>query len=315
MDTITKAGPGAGHLAISGRHQDIWHEYERGLDTSERTRSSYLKALRRYRAYLADNGITWDEATRETIVEYKRAIAVNLTANTVNAYLAAVRSFYSWLESERIYPNVAASVHGLKTSRKSARQSLTIDQARRLLLPQGQGLKAKRDRAIVTLMLTRGLRCVEVTRADIGDVSSNGGKCVLYVQGKGRADRSEYVILDGLAEQALSAYLAERHAKDQGAPLFAGIGNRNLSGRMTTQSVSRIVKTALRRAGIDSERITAHSLRHTAVTFSLLGGATVQEAQALARHADISTTMIYAHNLDRMEAKAERAIDGLIGIV
>ena len=83
---------------------------------------------------------------------------------------------------------------------------------------------------------------------------------------------------------------------------------------MTTRAVSGIAKAALRDAGIDSTRITAHSLRHTAVTLSLVGGASVQEAQALARHADISTTMTYAHNLERMNAVPEQAIDRVLGL-
>lgn len=81
---------------------------------------------------------------------------------------------------------------------------------------------------------------------------------------------------------------------------------------MTTRSVSRIVKDALRDEGISSARLTAHSLRHTAVTFALLGGASVQQAQAMARHASISTTMIYAHNLDRMAAGAEHSVDAYL---
>ena len=294
---------------------DIWSRYLTALDASERTRDTYRKALKRYRSWLARTGITWDEVTRELVISYKTALASTpLSAHTVNAYLAAVRSFYTWTESERIYPNVAHNVHGLKCSRNAGKEALTVDQARHVLLPNGSTLKAKRDRAIVTLMLTRGLRCVEVVRANVGDVSNSGGKTILYLQGKGRADRGEFVILDGLAERALSAYLAERAVSDSNAPLFASTANRNRGERMTTRAVSGIAKEALRDAGIDSTRITAHSLRHTAVTLSLVGGASVQEAQALARHADISTTMVYAHNLDRMRAVPEQAIDRVLGL-
>ena len=104
-------------------------------------------------------------------------------------------------------------------------------------------------------------------------------------------------------------YLEARGETDPEAPLFASIGNRNAGGRMTTRTISRMAKEAMAACGISSAKLTAHSLRHTAVTFALLGGATVQEAQAMARHASISTTMIYAHNLDRLNAGAERAAD------
>ena len=72
------------------------------------------------------------------------------------------------------------------------------------------------------------------------------------------------------------------------------------------------MKDAMAREGIKSAKLTAHSLRHTAVTFALLGGATIQETQAMARHASINTTMIYAHNLDRMAAGAEHSVDAYL---
>lgn len=83
-------------------------------------------------------------------------------------------------------------------------------------------------------------------------------------------------------------------------PLFVCLSNRNnkQQSRMTKRSISRIVKERLKKAGYDdSERLTAHSLRHSAITLSLLSGATIQQAQQLARHTNINTTMIYAHNL------------------
>jgi len=83
---------------------------------------------------------------------------------------------------------------------------------------------------------------------------------------------------------------------------------------MTTRSISRIVKAALKGAGMDSDRLTAHSLRHTAVTLSLLAGASIQEAQSMVRHSNINTTLIYAHNIDRIGKAAERRIDTLLAL-
>ena len=65
----------------------------------------------------------------------------------------------------------------------------------------------------------------------------------------------------------------------------------------------------MRKIGLNSDRLTAHSLRHTAITLALKGGATIQEAQALGRHANINTTLIYAHNIDRLTQAPERKID------
>ena len=83
---------------------------------------------------------------------------------------------------------------------------------------------------------------------------------------------------------------------------------------MATRTVSRIAKEAMRGHGIDSAALTAHSMRHTAVTFALLAGASLQEVQAMARHRNINTTTIYAHNLDRMEGRAEGAVDSILAV-
>lgn len=290
---------------------DVFEAFERSIDGAEATRRTYARALRQYASYIGELGIGPLEATRETVVGFKRSLA-GKAPSTVNAYLTAVRSLYAWLEAERVYPNVAATVKGERRGRSSAKDALTVGQAKRLLADEGEGLAGLRDRALIALLLRRGLRTIEAARANVGDVRQVAGQAVLFVQGKGYADKGDFVVLGDDVLGLISDYLAERGVKDPDAPLFASIGNRNQGGRMTTRSISRIVKEAMKRNGISSPTLTAHSLRHTAVTFALMGGASVQEAQAMARHASINTTMIYAHNLDRMRAGAERGVDSVL---
>ena len=291
---------------------DIWSAYLSELDASPKTAETYQRALRQYAAWLDSEGVGPLEATRETIISYRSNLEAVKKAATVNCYLTAVRSFYRWLEARRVYPNVAAGVKGGRMNARSAKDALTREQAARLLSEHGEGLAGLRDDAMVNLMLRRGLRTVEVSRANVGDIRQVNGKAVLYVQGKGFADKSDFVVLGEECLAPIYAYLDARGKAADDEPLFASVGNRNAGGRMSPRSVSRIAKRRLESCGISSAKLTAHSLRHTAVTFALLGGATVQEAQAMARHASISTTMIYAHNLDRMKAAAETAADRFI---
>ena len=158
------------------------------------------------------------------------------------------------------------------------------------------------------LMVTGGLRTIEVARADIGDLRTLGDNSVLYVQGKGREEKTDYIKLSAPAEQAIRAYLKARGEKDEEAPLFSSTSNNNRGARLTTRSVSGIVKTRLQQAGYDSEKLTAHSLRHTAVTLSLLAGKDITEVQQFARHANIATTMIYNHALDKAKNGCSEAI-------
>lgn len=288
----------------------VWDAYAAELDASEKTKATYTRALRQYAGWLEGIGLDPLQAKRETVLSYRTELSdAGKSASTVNLYLAAVRSFYSWLESRRIYPNVAAGIRGLKTSAKQGKDALTQDQAAELVQRRGNDLKALRDAAMLNLMCRRGLRTIEISRANIGDVRQVGGKAVLYVQGKGYADKGEFVVLESSCLRPLYAYLEARGETDPDAPLFASLSHRNAGERMTTRSISRVAKQSMKEIGIAGARLTAHSLRHTAVTAALAGGATVQEAQAMARHSNINTTMIYAHNLTRTEARAERAVD------
>jgi integrase/recombinase XerC/integrase/recombinase XerD len=157
------------------------------------------------------------------------------------------------------------------------------------------------------------LRTVEVIRANIGDIRQQGGEALLWIQGKGQDSKDQFVVLTNGTSAPIYEYLRARGTTGKGEALFASISDRNGGDRLATRSIRRIVKERLRAIGIDSERLTAHSLRHTCITISLEAGATIQEAQALARHANINTTLIYAHNIDRLKNAPERLIDKLLG--
>lgn len=95
-------------------------------------------------------------------------------------------------------------------------------------------------------------------------------------------------------------------------PLFASTSNHNKGEHLTTRSVSSIVEQALRNIGLDSERYTAHPLRHTSFTHALMASASFEETQRKARHADISTTMIYAHHVGRVRHASEHRVSSYL---
>ena len=128
------------------------------------------------------------------------------------------------------------------------------------------------------------------------------------MQGKGREEKTEFIKVTAAAEKAIRDYLKARGAAKEAEPLFTSTSNNNKGQRMTTRSISAISKSCLKRAGYDSPRLTAHSLRHTAVTLSLLAGRKLEEVQQFARHANIATTMIYNHSLDMEKNTCSEAI-------
>lgn len=296
------------HVTSIEEAAEIYADY---LDASERTVQAYIANLKQFVKWMGAHGIT--RPTREDIIEWREELKADHKPATVQAYIIAVRKFFSWAEQQGIYPNIAENVKGAKVQQGNKKDYLTGKQVAAVL----QGIdrstaKGIRDYAIVLLMVTGGLRDIEVSRANIEDLHTLGGVTVLDIQGKGRDDRAEFIKVTEEAEQALRAYLATRETAAGSEPLFTSVSHNNAGQRITTKSISTLVKHYLKAAGLNSPRLTAHSLRHTAVTISLLAGCSLEEVQQFARHSSINTTMIYAHNLQREQSKCESSIAAAI---
>lgn len=285
--------------------------YIASLDVAPKSKTTYRKATKHFLEWFAAQSI--ETPTREDILNYKSDLMSKYKACTVSSYMSAVKSFFAFLEATGRYPNIAAGIKGAKATRGFKKDALSAAQALKVMNGIDRStLEGLRDYALVNLLIRTGLRTIEAERADIGDIRAEAGESLLYIQGKGRDSKDAFVVLTEATAQPIREYLRARGRQTDNAPLFASCSDRNKGGRLTTRSISRIVKGALRAAGLDSERLTAHSLRHTAVTLSLLAGATIQEAQQLARHSSVNTTMIYAHNIDRIAKAPERRIDELL---
>lgn len=241
--------------------------------------------------------------------------------NTVKQYLQSVRQFFTWTAANGFYPNIAANIHTPKISQDihkkdalTAADVLTIensikdaaakkiataarkekDTAGRICRAKEQG---KRDYAIYLLAVNAGLRCVEISRATVKDLSLRGGNASLYVWGKGHTEPDAKKPLAPEVYTAIRDYLESRSDSPSGSsPLFVATGNRSGGKRIAETTISKILKKAMQRAGYDSERITAHSLRHTAGTAVQEITGDIYETQKYMRHASPATTEIYLHN-------------------
>ena len=287
-------------------------EFLRAQDVRESSRDTYRKGLKRFLSWLQGRGVT--SPTRETLLEYKDALRdAGLSPLSVSSYIVTVRKFFTWLEVTRGLPNMARGIKGARRTRGFRKDPLTLPQVKELLASiDRRDILGLRDHALITLLTTTGLRTVEAIRADVEDIRQEGGEALLWIQGKGRDTKDEPAVLPAETLKPLYEYLTARGPAKKDAPLFTSLSNRNGGGRLNTRTLRRIIKERLRAIGIDSDRLTAHSLRHTAITLSLKGGATIQEAQALARHANINTTLIYSHNIDRIKQAPERRIAAML---
>ena len=298
-------------------NEDLLEEFIKSLrGSSKATKESYYKGAKYFIEYCETRHI--ENATEQTITNYynflmdrigKPKEEQGLTANSVNLYIVALRKFYSFL-AKKGFRNYASDLKGTKTTRQHRKDALTKEQGLRLLRSIDRTTdEGKRDYALIRLLITTGLRTIEVERANIEDLRTLGTKQLLQVQGKGHSDKDDYIKLTNKTYEALIEYLKTRKNTKPSDPLFISYSDRSKNERLKTRSIRHIAKSYLLAIGTNPNRITTHSLRHTAITYALLNGATLQEAQLLARHSNINTTLIYAHNLDKLNNNYEEKIE------
>lgn len=275
---------------------------------------AYNKCVRHMLEYFVENGIR--APTRADMLKYREYLGAKYKASTAGLHLVVARLFLGFLHREGYLPtNPAEHLKGFKKSESHAKSALSAEMTRAVLKTFDVAtLKGKRDKAIYALMSICGLRCIEVSRADIGDLENCGKVIRLHVQGKGRDDKAEGVNVPKGVYKLIREYLDARGAAAAEEPLFASARNGISRGRLTTISLSRIVKAAMRKAGYDSSRLTAHSLRHTAATLALKSGASLREVQQMLRHKNVAVTQVYLHELEELENQAASLAEGAIGL-
>ena len=286
---------------------DLVDRFIRFAGVADKSASTYKVALRQLNKYFAANSIT--TPAREDLENWRDGlIADKKSPSTIQLYLTAAKIFFRWLSQEGLYPNIADHLKArVKVNHDHKKDALTASQAGKLIQSvNGKTLKAKRDKAILALMASAGLRCVEVARADYGDMIHEFGRTYLLIQGKGHSSKDAKVLLAAQVVALIKDYLAERKDVADDAPLFVSTANRNRGQRLSTQSISKMVKASLRAVGINTPRLTAHSLRHTAATTMIIAGVGLTQVQQVLRHVNINTTMIYAHAVERMKNTAEQ---------
>jgi len=281
----------------------MYQQFITFCDAKPQTIKAYTVALQNLFGYFQDHGITRPDT--DDIIRYKAELETQYKPCTVSLYMTAARLFFRWTAQRGYFPNIADHIKGAKIDRNHKRDYLTAAQVKDIFNATDRDtLTGKRDFALLALMTAAGLRDIEVARANIEDMRPAGAEMALYIQGKGRDEKADCVTIPAEVEKAIRDYLTARGETVPTDPLFVSVSNHGKGDRLTTRSISRIVKGHFTRAGFTSDRLTAHSLRHTAITLSLLAGRTAQETQTFARHRDISTTMIYAHNIEAMTAKS-----------
>lgn len=283
--------------------QGLQESYINYIDVSPKTQETYMIALNQFWNFLKENNK--NNATREDVLAFKSKMLLTNSPNTVQSYLVAVKSFFNWCNYVGLYPNISENVKGVKLDKRHKKDSLEEEQINELV----NAIDNDRDRALICLMLTTGLRTIEIERAIIGDLKKIGNDYVLFIQRKGHVAKDDYIILSNEMYSLLKNYIGERPSE---TPLFISESTNSYGQPLSTRSIRGIAKKWLREINIDSARMTAHSLRHSFATQSLKNGATLLEVSIAMGHESISTTQIYLDDIQRKDNPCDKIMSKLV---
>ncbi|MBR5483513.1 MAG: tyrosine-type recombinase/integrase [Alistipes sp.] len=279
-------------------------------DIRANSKNVYRRGLLYFFRWVESTGRTISDLTRADIITFKDSLLATHSNLSVAGYLVALRRFYEWCEGNKLYPNIAKGIKSPKRKNAYLKEHLRENQIHDLLKHYEGNL---RDFAIVNLLLRTGLRTIEVVRANVEDITFKGGQRILRVWGKGRDDKDTFVVLTDKAYAPIRAYLDTRKSATLKEPLFISTSNRNLCGRLTTRTISKICKEGLCAIGLDAHEYTAHSLRHTTAVMLLKHG-TLSDVQSVLRHASPVTSQIYTKSIEeelRLANPSEMKLDGI----
>ena len=282
-------------------------------DVKTSSKELYNRTLKQYFNWIATENLLLEDITRIEILKYKDSLlSSGLSSLTVGSYITVVRKFYEFLEANKLYPNVARGIKNPKRKQQFRKQPLQPIQATKLI--EHYLDKSCRDYAIINLLLRTGLRTIEVIRANIGDLVFKGAQRVLLIQGKGRDEKDNFVVITDKTYSSIKSYLATRIGLTDLEPLFISNSNNSKGDRLTTRTISYIAKEGLKAIGLNESYFTAHSLRHTTAVNILRAGGSLETAQFTLRHTNPATTQIYTATLNeerRLENSGEALIDSL----
>lgn len=303
---------------LRGDIKSLIGAYLNGLDVKESSRRLYGRTLRQFFAWVELTGRSLPELTKADATEYKGYLenVLKLSPLTVGSYIVSLRKFFAWVENEGLYKDITRGIKTPQRSQAFEKQYLSEEKSRELLEHFKES--SLRDYAIVNLMLRTGLRTIEVSRAQVGDICFMGEQRVLKIWGKGKTEAEKgkdynFVVLTDRAYLPILNYLeSSRKGSRSGEPLFTSDSNRNQGKQLSTRTISGICKQGLKAIGLNGREYTAHSLRHTTASLLLEHGETLLAVQHVLRHASVNTTQRYTRQKEkelRIRHAPETALD------
>lgn len=307
--------------ALSSFDNALYVKFISYIDGAKTTAGTYMRNLRQFAAWLYDHGIT--EPRREDIIQFRDDMLTKCKPGTVAQYLRTVKAFYKWGTLEGIFPrDITVNIKPPKVKsfkagaprkdRFTAEDVLTIEES--IKENAGEAVRAvytsekdtagklertteqgKRLFCMFLLAVNNGMRVIELSRANVKDFEIIKGQGYINIWGKGHTEADTRKPLAPEITAALVDYLKSRRDHPTGsAPLFVSTGNRSGGKRIAPTTISKMLKAAMKAAGYNSEKYTAHSLRHTAAQNVLaVTNDNIYMTQNYMRHSSPDITEVY----------------------
>ncbi|MGI6103599.1 MAG: tyrosine-type recombinase/integrase [Patescibacteria group bacterium] len=290
-------------MTLSVAIREYLEDCELAQGLAKRTIENYAHYLARFQEFAGDIAV---DAIDDRLVRNWR-LELNgkdLSRTTQNYHLIALRAFLAYLAKRDIatFPSDKIELPGAESADVTFLDADAVDAL--LKQPDTRTRQGKRDRAILELLFSTGLRVAELVSLGRRDVEEREEVGVL---GKGRKRR--VVFVSPTAADAIHAYLSDRHDDDDALFVREWRGGVEKGGRLTVRSVQRIIQRYAARAGL-AEHVTPHTLRHTFATDLLQAGADLRAVQTLLGHSSVVTTQRYTHLTDTHLKEVHDAFHG-----
>jgi integrase/recombinase XerC len=257
---------------------------------SPHTVSAYRRDLVCLKKYCDENSIEhWKDLRVHNMRRFAAvSYASGLSPRTIQRRLSGARSFMDWLIREgHLKANPVIEIYAPKVARRLP-ATLDPEQMEQLLTVPGDSRNALRDKAIMELLYSSGLRLAELVNLDLGDIDLNDA--TVRVTGKGNKQR--IIPVGRYAREAISAWLKVRVQESDLEERAVFVGPRG--SRISRRAVQAMVRRRAVEAGLP-QRVYPHLFRHTFATHMLESSSDLRAVQEMLGHADISTTQVYTH--------------------
>lgn len=286
-------------------------------DIKSNSKKTYFKGLKKFIQWtlLPDNLNESIQLSKKEIAKYKQHLTnANIKPHTQALYLVSLKQFFVWAESNLLLPNIAKNIKGIKKiTKQHHKDPLNKDQIDKLLSKSNEFKKKEniiilRNDALISLLLFTGIRVGETTTITIEDIEQiNSQKSIIWIKGKGRTGKDNFVVILPETMQKIGEYLFERgkmgETINEKSHLFISHGRRTKNEKLSPDGVSKIINKELKKRNIKTNKTSAHSLRHTFGVNAISAGISLYDLQIAMRHTTPTTTQVYLGDIEKMKRK------------